>query len=1122
MIRDDATQRQVNAADPHSSTWLAANAGSGKTRVLTDRVARLLLSEVQPQNILCLTYTKAAAAEMQNRLFETLGAWAMMADDHLRDKLAALGEERRINSAELRQARQLFASAIETPGGLKIQTIHSFCAGVLRRFPLEAHVSPQFKEMDDRTGALLRDEVLDHLVSGPNAHVIETVLRHYTGSALADLAQDVAQKSAQFETPCGDEDLRKSLGLAAHVSPEMLLGHVFDAGVDDALIKLRDVLKAGSSTEVKAADKLQKIDFTSPRSLGDLKVLEGVFLTGASAKAPFSAKIGSFPTKATREAHPALIDEINMVMEAVAATRQDRLGLLALERSRALHDFAALFLPAYAAGKQARGLLDFDDLILKTRALLTDRSLAQWVLFRLDGGIDHVLVDEAQDTSPAQWDVIQLLTQEFTAGQGARDNQDRTIFVVGDQKQSIYSFQGAAPEAFDQMRQHFATGLQQAGQGLQSRELLHSFRSSAAILRAVDRTFADGIDMGTPDTPTHIAFKEDMPGRVDLWPLIPKSEAEDDRIWYAPIDQPSAQDEIVVLAHQIAAQIKHMIAHETLPVEIGRSGTYNHRKITAGDFLILVRGRVSGLFAEIISACKQAGLDIAGADRLRVGAELAVRDIRALLAFLALPEDDLSLACALRSPLFGWSEQDIFSLAHGRADKTYLWSALRKDPAHVATTDILRDLRKQADFLRPYDLIERILTRFGGRKNLLARLGEEAKDGIDALLSQALTYEGTGTPSLTGFLAWMDADDLVIKRQMDSQGDKIRVMTVHGAKGLEAPIVIMPDTLKAGAAVRDTLFTDDDTVIWPPSKDTMSDPVLAMRDAIAQAAEKEANRLLYVAMTRAEKWLIVAGAGDLKDDADNWYTKVATAMTHLGAGAAQTGPLSVQRYAHGDWTSGAPIPPNSVTVADVAAPVFGALPPVEKMTTLAPSQMEGAKTLSGHYLIEDEETAMARGTAVHLLLEHLPQIPEPDRPEAAASILASLDADIGDHKQLATGVIRLLAMPALAHIWAEDVLREVDFTADIGKARFHGTIDALIVADGHVHAIDYKSNRIAPDQPADIPEGVLRQMAIYEAALKQIFPDHAITLSILWTQTADLMAIPEQVLQGALARVTSG
>ena len=1111
--RDEATQRQIEAAHPDRSTWLAANAGSGKTRVLTDRVARLLLQGVLPEHILCLTYTKAAASEMQNRLFQRLGDWAMKDDAALHHALHDLGIEGHISEDALRRARTLFARAIETPGGLKIQTIHSFCAAILRRFPLEAGVSPQFKEMEDRAAALLQAEIVDEMADGAAAGTVEALAAHLTAADFAEITTEVVRHRQLLFRRLPRTELHALFGLPETAGEDWLLDQVFLGGELEMLHQVADVLAGSGANDQKAAAKLRTI--TAP-DLGALAVLEGVLLNGASAKAgPYSAKIGGFPTKGPREGALAdVMDRLEDLMRRVEAARDARCALAAVGKTQALQAFAAEFLPRYEAAKLARGWLDFDDLIHKTLALLTDRKVAQWVLYRLDGGIDHILVDEAQDTSPVQWRVIEELAREFTSGEGARAETPRTIFVVGDKKQSIYSFQGADPAEFDRMKAEFATRLRAADQPLQDTTLQFSFRSAEAILRLVDTLFEARARSGFSREETHRAFKSDMGGRVDLWPLVEKSSDAEQGDWDDPVDLPADTHHNVTLARRIAGEIKRMLAENTpIPWKKEPHG-WAGRTVTPGDFLILVQRR-SDLFAEIIRACKEEALPIAGADRLKVGAELAVRDLAALLNWLALPEDDLSLATVLKSPLGGWDEGQLYQLAQGREQK-YLWRELAARQADFPELwAMLTDLQNAADFMRPYDLIERILTRHDGRQKLLARLGTEAEDGINALLSQALAYEKTEIPSLTGFLIWMETDDLEIKRQMDAAGDRIRVMTVHGSKGLEAPIVILPDTAKRTVQLRDALLPMGETAVW---KSAATDCPRAMSDALEAAKErqrKERDRLLYVAMTRAETWLIVAAAGDLGKDGESWYAGVETAMSAANA-APQTFAFGAGlRYESGDWPRVAAVPEPPEDPATVVLPAWATCPaaalpaPAE---TRAPSDLGGAHALAG-MLGQDEEAAKRHGTLVHLALERLSDLPEAARDRRPGDALRALAHD---------EACAVLANPGLAALFAPGTLSEVAVSADVpGLGRMHGVIDRLILDETRVLAVDFKTNATVPDRPDATPEALLRQMGAYAEMLKHLYPKHEIETAILWTRSAALMTLPHDLVTAALARTTS-
>ncbi|EYD73181.1 double-strand break repair helicase AddA [Limimaricola hongkongensis] len=1120
MIRDDATERQVRAADPANSTWLSANAGSGKTRVLTDRVARLLLDGTDPQNILCLTYTKAAASEMQNRLFRRLGEWAMMEDAALREALERLGTPQAIT---LRSARTLFARAIETPGGLRIQTIHSFCAGLLRRFPLEAGVSPQFTEMEDRTAQLLRAEVVDAMASGPERPLVDALaLQAPEGNFDALLSEITARR----ETFLNDAD---DAALAAYfdVPAGLTLGRYYDVCLEpddfDTLGALRLLLRQGTANDLKAAGKLDRVDLRAAPDAALLDLLEGLFLFGAKAAAPFGAKIGKFPTKKLRESDPALIERLDDLMARIEEGHATRLALVALEKTRTLDAFARAFVPAYERRKLLRGMLDFDDLIGKARRLLTDPAVAQWVLFRLDGGIDHILVDEAQDTSPAQWAVIERLAQEFAAGEGAQPERRRTIFVVGDKKQSIYSFQGADPEGFDRMQAHFAERLEAAGAGLNRLDLEHSFRSSEAILRAVDATFVGPHREGLGGEVPHRAFKSAMPGRVDLWPPVEKPEKDEEAPdWTDPVDRPGDTDPSVVLARRIADEVVRMKAEETIPVERGHSGVYDRRPVSEGDVLILVQRR-SALFSEIIRACKAAGLNVAGADRLRIGGELAVKDIAAVLRFLALPEDDLSLACALRSPLLGWSESDLYALAHGRPG--HLWPRLRDAGERFPDTmAVLDDMRRQADFLRPYDLINRLLLRHDGRRRLLARLGPEAEDGIDALLSQALSYEQAEVPGLTGFLEWLETDELEIKRQAESAGDRLRVMSVHGAKGLEAPIVILPDAAKREVRLRDRLYDAGAAQLWAGPAAEMPEPMQALRESLIDAQERERRRLLYVAMTRAESWLIVCAPGETGDAGQSWHATVAEGLERLGAKTMPMPGGEGVRLAHLDWACGDLKPPRAAAAELPPPPAYPpvALPEAEA-ATLSPSDLGGAKVMPGDAEPVDGDIARARGTLMHLLLEHLPALPADDREAQGRRLLDNAEetAELDETETLLADALDLVAAPGFEAMFAPGTLAEAGITAGVpalGDRRLHGAVDRLVIEPDRVLAIDFKTNRVVPDRPEDTPEGILRQMGAYAAMLAQLWPDRRIDVAVLWTAQARLMPLPHDLVMAALRR----
>ncbi|QBY02413.1 double-strand break repair helicase AddA [Rhodophyticola sp. CCM32] len=1126
MSVNEASRAQIIAADPGQSTWLSANAGSGKTRVLTDRVARLLLEEVPPERILCLTYTKAAASEMQNRLFRRLGEWAMMGVDGLEEALNNLGlDPAEITPDLLSRARTLFARAIETPGGLKIQTIHSFCGGVLRRFPLEAGVSPGFTEMDERAQMLLAEDVLGDLAAGGDVAAVDAVAQYLSGDDMAGLLRALLAHRDGVEPPKSRADIFGWFGIDPGLSAADILGPCFLGGEQALCDRLLPHLDPESRTYGNSHRILAGINWLRP-GLEDLTQLEKVFLTGSATKTPDAAKIGSFGNAQIRAAMGADLAPLEDFMLRLEAARPQRRALQSAGKTAALHQFAAAFLPAYDAAKQARGWLDFDDLIRRTRALLMAPGVAQWVLFRLDGGIDHILVDEAQDTAPAQWQIIAKLAEEFAAGIGARADTPRTIFVVGDKKQSIYSFQGADPSGFDRMREHFAGQLAQIGAPFQARELIYSFRSAAPVLALVDHVAGGAAAAGVGPDVTHTAFKTALPGRIDIWPHIARSEKQVPSNWENPVDLLEEDHHHVRLARRVAEAISAMLDGQTM-ITVEEDGKTRRRAVRAGDILILVQRR-SDLFHEMIAAIKAAGLPIAGADRMRVAAELAVKDLIALMAFLATPEDDLSLACVLRSPVLGWSEAALYDLAHGR--KGFLWRALQsRAGAFPQSVALLEDLRDRADFLRPYDLLERVLIRHDARRNLLARLGPEAEDGIDAMLGQALAYERMEVPNLTGFVGWLQADDVTIKRDPGRAGNQIRVMSIHGAKGLEAPIVILPDCAqrRSGNQGVRLLEPEGGPLVWPMPKADAPAMMRPAHEAAARAEAEERNRLLYVAMTRAESWLIVAAAGDLGRAAgQSWYGMIRESAEALSAAPQPMFGETGLRLESGDWAA-----PGDA--APVAAPPPAGLPDWARhpaadtgrmQPARAPSDLGGAKALASDTVGLAEDQAKRRGRLIHLLLEHLPGVAEAGWAAAAPGILA-LEEDVPEPEQAALleEASRVLTAPALAPVFAPDTLAEVPLTAwsDILSVQLFGVIDRLIVTETRVLAVDFKSNATVPARAEDVPEGLLRQMGAYAEMLSPLYPGRSIETALLWTRTATLMVLPHSSVMAALQRAAS-
>ncbi|HLX97395.1 MAG TPA: double-strand break repair helicase AddA, partial [Roseiarcus sp.] len=790
--------RQVRASNPKTSAWVSANAGSGKTHVLSQRVLRLLLDGTPPAQILCLAYTKAAAANMADRVFTTLAEWTSLDDQALAKGIVDCGADKP-DPAKLVFARQLFARAIETPGGLKIQTIHAFAEKLLRLFPFEANVPAHFKVLDETESRRLlieaRDKALAELgASDETASLVGLVARESGAARFDELLTEALSRAEAF----GAHDdarsyaaaLRGPLGLtpgvtAASVEAEMLGGDLGRMRRE----RWAQALDGGSKRDRELAASLRA---ANENGASDVRVqaLLSAFFNDTGAGAP-----GRLATNGLSAKHPGLEDALGREQQRLDALREPRRAALTLERSAALFVVVRSILATFARMKAERGALDFNDQIARALALLT-RSSAAWVMHKLDYGLDHLLLDEAQDASSPQWGILVALSAEFFAGSGARE-LNRTVFAVGDEKQSIFAFQGAAPEMFAEMKRAFAERHREAERPFTDVPLTFSFRSSQTILDAVDLTFRTelawrGVAAPGEPPPKHNAVRSQLKGVVELWPPIAPTPAPDPADWSAPLEPVGLDDPPVILASRIAEVIKGWLRPASRERVIDPD-TGEARRIRESDVMILVRTR-NAFFEAMNRALKAADIKAAGADRLKLKDHIAVMDLIAAGRAALMPDDDLTLASVLKSPLIGFDDDALMRIAAERNGSLAQALAAADEGLAREAQRRLGLWRGRANALSPFAFYARLLGQDGGRRALIGRLGPEAADPIDEFLTLALTHEQREAPSLNTFLAEVESAGAEIKRDMEVETEGVRVMTVHASKGLEAPIVFLPDS----------------------------------------------------------------------------------------------------------------------------------------------------------------------------------------------------------------------------------------------------------------------------------------------------------------------------------------
>ncbi|MFI5011743.1 MAG: double-strand break repair helicase AddA [Hyphomicrobiales bacterium] len=1167
----DTRTRQRRASDPSVSAWVSANAGAGKTTVLRNRVLRLLLSGSDPGRVLCLTFTKAAAAEMSNRVFAELARWVGLDDTALREAIRDISGEAP-SPETVAEARRLFARAIETPGGLRVDTIHGFCARLLQSFPFEANVPARFTVLEEQQARelLLEAElfVLSKALSGEDEELSDALRRvgeHVSGrdfGAVAEMALGLPLWKADAALEPGflpklRRDLSQALDLGIGLTRHAVEAEIWSRAQAELAKRAIAAWRKSGTLDQRRAASLAALPAVPAERLAGYAAL--LFTEDAETRRPRPQR--SLSSAAARKADAAL-EELLQAEALRVLCLIDRIDALETrDRTLALLALARAIRARFAKLKAERGALDFDDLIAATRRLL-ERASAAFVLYKLDAAIEHLLVDEAQDTNSEYWTILRALTSEFTAGRGARGGRLRTVFAVGDEKQSIYGFQGAEPKTFGTMRDKFAEDYgslaPQAGRDLYHKVALNvSFRSTQDVLDAVDAVFAvdrhfEGLTSdGGPPQP-HISTRRGEPGVVDIWPVVAGDETAAVDPFRPPRPGAPLMSAEVKLARRIAGEIRRWMAEGC---DLGRG-------VHPGDVLILVRRR-GKMFEAVIRALKRAGVPVAGADRLSLSTHIAVVYLVAAGRAALLPEDDLTLAALMKSPLIGLDDDDLMRVAphrrnqafageantHSRGDEAprrkdrSLRQALREaapgDPRLAAADARLDAMRLAALSQSAFGFYARLLGPQGGRKALAARLGAEAGEASDEVLRLAGARERGGGASLAHFLDALQTSGADIKRDLSAARGEVRVMTVHGAKGLEAPIVILADACASSERAERFLSlraADGGRIpVWVPRKELDCAATSQAREIEAAERAREDRRLLYVAMTRARDRLIVAGCpvkGKVPET--SWHTMVSRALAaarppRLVDLPARPGEEPIKRWrasadAKTPRRTADPSPAPAEAAPDwlyrAAAPEPVATPPIRPSSAL--DAADGGRLPDAPV----DRDALQAGRFAHALIERLPGIP-PDGRAAAAEMLAD-DASVGltarRRRGIATKVLDLISHPSVAPLFSGLSHAEVSVAGTIelmdgSSCAVSGRFDRLAVTSDAVLIAEFKSHLPASGRARD---RALMQLAIYRSLARDLYPGRPVRCYLIVLDGPDRLEPSDMELEAALNRFRGG
>ncbi|HJD59945.1 MAG TPA: UvrD-helicase domain-containing protein [Rickettsia endosymbiont of Omalisus fontisbellaquei] len=855
---------QQQASDPNYSVWVSASAGTGKTKILTDRFLRLLITGVEPTNILCLTFTNAAAVEMQARINSKLKNLSLCDVEKLEEKIFLMTGHKPL-SLEIENAKTLYDKLLNSNEPLNIYTIHAFCQKILKTFPLEAGITPEFKILEETK---LQDIFLnirnEIYLNDEHNDLIKILLNRFHEITLQDIFTEIIEQKIKFKKlfthkTIPEEIHNKRLALGE-------LNNIYD----------------------KVKNLFLEYDLeTEPKEL---------FFTKDGKKRK------SLLSKELIRKYPKLLLELEKITSEIY--RLDELRRIEeLEyHTNLLTKLAHIILKKYDSYKEENNLLDYDDLIYYTEKLLNNKTTHEWLVHKLENEINHILVDEAQDTSPPQWNIITTLITEFNAA----DKPSNSTFIVGDDKQSIFSFQGADLANFSLVNERLKANLTSANKKFKNITLECSYRSCAEILQFTHHVLKN-IKSNYPnlflsDNPLISSFRTHQ-GSVTVWPLV-TSEKQEELFWALPEDYENSKSAADLLIEKIVNFIKEQIENkEILPSTASR--------ISEKDFMILVRKR-DEFSNNLIKELSKAKLKVEASDRVNLKENLTIMDLISVAKFVLLPDDDLNLAGLLKSPIIGISEQQLYELLVNKSDNS-LWDILSSHEEIYNKLDSLIKIYKISTAEDFFDLAVNNL-------NLREIYDYDSDDMINELLKLSKNYANDIDNSLQGFVTWFENNNITVKRDME-HSDKIRVMTVHGSKGLEAPIVILCDSTTLPVSSNKFIWDDKgeaDLLQMPANKEEFEGNTEHSTAAYTSVREdastgltyklpleasyargrmffsanaadtpeflqtlKEAEklkdlqeyiRLLYVAMTRAKDHLIICGFSSKAATPENcWY-----------------------------------------------------------------------------------------------------------------------------------------------------------------------------------------------------------------------------------------------------------
>lgn len=1122
-----------HATRPQNSISVAASAGTGKTWLLTSRILRLLLQGAAPSSILAISFTKKAAAEIDERIRMRLRTIAMN-EAVARHEFQSLGLDAD-NHALLGQARGLYEQLLLAKTPLRINTFHGFCQSLLKRFPLESTLPPGFR-VDDVTLEAQNEawhkfkQTLRAAPESSLASAVDTLLRWLdTSTAVRSALDAFLHYRADWWAYTENEDDPAAYAqtqLEAFFSNKNkdLEPTTLSNEIRQKLTRIHYLLsRHPTETNTRICTHIASAIAAQHDQLALTYALHDAFLT--KSHTPRNLKYSKVLEKNLGAENAMQLIKLHDELVLMTVSRWDaHLRQTNLERNQAWIKAGISLLDLFQKSKLARQQIDFADLEWHAYRLLTQERHAEWVQYKLDQRIDHLLVDEFQDTNPTQWRLLLPLLNEMSAGNTERQ---RSVFIVGDAKQSIYRFRRAEPRLFGIARNWLhdaldATELHQE----------HSWRSSPAIIEFINLVFGGDSSM-LQNFKQHSTHHTSLPGKVTLMPLCmpEKLQADSDGMFRDPLSTPATPSDHISNETE-ARQVAHTMS-EIIGTAINDGA--NTRPLGYGDILLLVRSRTHIAAFEI--ALREAGIPYIGASSSFLAEAIEIRDLVALLRFLIASHDNLSLAACLRSPIFDFNDDQLSTLA--LSESTYWWHALEKlvDSSHDAQLadayKLLCSWRELANHIPTHDLLDRIFcdTDLISRMQAAspARLHARIESNLRRALDLALDANGGRYPCLSEYITHLEQAEATNIESLHTEA--VRIHTIHGAKGLEAPAVFLVD---AARNVSEPAASLRPIITWPASSERPTYFMITGRkaerdqksaDALSAekrlASDEEAN-LLYVALTRARQILYISGTQGLHGPCESYLhirKKLACGFDHL---STQDNGIEICSTESDDMSALVQISFSELrkinTTMQPDNPIMAPEYINPELASIFKSQSDDQSIRPSSSAMHDVEAQQSRtrGIALHRALELLTsQI----SPEIINRLLCTEFSNSGLLDNVIINKIFMQAQsvymaPSLQwlfdsrqHKWARN---EVPMLYQYNKQTIDGRVDRVVETDDALWIIDYKSDTGAmPGNLAQYAAPHLRQLAYYAQGAACLWPKKQIRLGLLFTACGELYEIPQ-------------